>query len=290
MADISCPVCDHRLHVKHRLKHTVYKCNRCDLLHADAQFDHSFTSQVDETHREQGLKALRQENFEVIINQLKALFTSKQSALNGLEIGSGNGWWLEACSQAGITCKGVEPETIFADYHRQHNLQVIYGFYPHPQASTKEGYDFIIFNDVFEHIEKLEELTTAVKNDLAAGGYLIINLPMSDGIIYRVATLLARFGITSFLERMWQFNFHSPHINYFNTKNLDLFVAKRGFTKVAGLKLSSINLSTVKERIRTDKSVSNFKAGLLTIALWCMSPVIYFSKPDIKVFFYKKDK
>jgi 2-polyprenyl-3-methyl-5-hydroxy-6-metoxy-1,4-benzoquinol methylase len=285
MDHIQCPVCGSESKLKFKLKFNVYKCPQCALFTSDAGFDFSFKSNLELTSREVGLKKLRFENFDTIVKALREYKTGK---LNGLEIGTGNGWWLKVCQENGIDCIGIEPEKAHEDYHKANNLNVFYGFYPHTDVKSKTGYDFIIFNDVFEHIKDIDELVIALKEDLADDGVLIINLPMSDGFFYRTAVLLNKFGVKSYLERLWQFYFHSPHMNYFNQKNLILFLNKHGFTNVADIKLNSLDFSTLKERIKADSGVNKLKAMILTSGITLLRPVIQSSKPDIRVFFFKK--
>jgi len=286
MDHITCPVCGNPSRLKFKLKFNVYKCRACGLYTSDAGFDFSFKSSLEEGPREIGLKQLRFDNFETIV---KALEEAKPGQITGLEIGTGNGWWLKVCQDGGIDCIGIEPETSHQAYHKANRLNVRYGFYPEVDVKTKNGYDFIIFNDVFEHIKDIDELLSALKADLADDGVLVINLPMSDGFFYRTAILLNRFGISSFLTRMWQFNFHSPHMNYFNQKNLKMLLTKHGFKNTADMALKSVNFSTVKERISSDSSVNKFKAGVLTSGIALLKPVIESSKPDTRVFFFIKE-
>ncbi|HVV54498.1 MAG TPA: class I SAM-dependent methyltransferase, partial [Mucilaginibacter sp.] len=233
----SCPVCGHPLKLKYRLRFNVYQCDTCGLLHSDARFEHSFESDLDPDARDGALKALRLMNFREIVAKLKA---AKNGSIEGLEIGSGNGWWLDLCKQEGIGCTGIEPEKTYENYHKEHQLNIVYGFYPDVSPKKKGGYDFIIFNDVFEHIPDINSLIESLKKDLARDGILIINLPMSSGFFYKMAKLLHVFGMNNSLTRLWQFNFHSPHMNYFNEKNLKMLLSKHGFSAADVFKLRSL--------------------------------------------------
>ncbi len=245
MDTIQCPVCGSPSKLKFKLKFNVYKCPQCGLYTSDAGFDFSFKSNLELASREVGLKKLRFENFETIITRLKEF---KSGKINGLEIGSGNGWWLKVCQEHGIDCIGIEPEKAHQDYHTENGLNVYYGFYPDLNVKTEKGYDFIIFNDVFEHIKDIDELIINLKKDLDDNGLLIINLPMSDGFFYKTAMLLNKFGVKSYLERLWQFNFHSPHMNYFNQKNLEMLLNRHGFSKETDYKLNSLDFSSLKKK------------------------------------------
>lgn len=286
MNQIQCPVCGNSSKLKFKLKFNVYKCPGCGLFTSDANFDFSFKSVLELVSREIGLKKLRFRNFETIIKKLEEL---KGEKLKGLEIGSGNGWWLKVCQEKGIDCIGIEPENSHQEYYATNGLTVFYGFYPNPEVKSEKGYDFIIFNDVFEHIKELDELITALKEDIAENGTLIINLPMSDGFFYKSAMLLNKIGITSYLTRMWQFNFHSPHMNYFNQKNLAMLLNRHGFVRAEDIQLGSLDFSTVKERIKADGGVNKLKAMFLSTGISLLRPLILSSKPDIRVFFFNKN-
>lgn len=285
MDHTTCPVCGSPLKVLFKLRFNVYKCDNCGLLHSDAQFEHSFESALQAGARDPGLKALRLQNFITIIAKLKA---AKGGDLNGLEIGSGNGWWLETCQSQKVGCIGIEPEHVYEDYHQEKKLDVIYGFYPDVSPKKANGYDFIIFNDVFEHIPDINSLVESLKQDLADDGILIINIPMSTGFFYRIATLLHKFGMNNSLTRMWQFNFHSPHMNYFNESNMKMLLDKHGFNNTDVFKLKSLDMQSTKDRMLADKGMSKWKASLMATALKVMKPTIDSSEPDIKAFFFQK--
>ena len=144
------------------------------------------------------------------------------------------------------------------------------------------------FNDVFEHIPDINELVESLRNDLADDGLLIINLPMSTGIFYRLATFQHKLGFNSNLTRMWQFNFHSPHMNYFNEQNMKLLLGKHSFDCLSVLKLNTLDFTSIRERILADKGVNKAKAAIMTTSLTVLKPVILSSEPDIKVFFFRK--
>jgi SAM-dependent methyltransferase len=282
-----CPVCEGSLNLKYQLRFRVYKCDKCGLYVSDASFDHSFVSNVDNTVRTTGLETLRSTNFKLIIDEIKRINGPRLSQIKGLEVGCGNGWWLKACKENGISCSGIEPELSFEPEHQAAGYDVTYGFYPQEKRDTL--YDFIIFNDVFEHIPDVNALTASLNSDLKEGGYLIINIPLSDGLFSVGARILNRLGIKSFLSRMWQFDFHSPHCTYFNALNLNRLISKHGFTKVNSFRLNTLDFDTIQERVATDKTFNKLAARLMASVLMFAKPIINTSKPDIKVFFFKKD-
>jgi SAM-dependent methyltransferase len=285
MDHLTCPVCGNSLQLAYRLRFNVYKCRSCGLLHSDATFEHSFQSDLESTSRDIGLKKLRLDNFAIIISELQKL---KPGKLTGLEIGSGNGWWLETCRVNGIDCTGIEPERIYESYHKANNLNIIYGFYPDVSYKKLGGYDFIIFNDVFEHIPDINGLLENLRADLTDDGILIINIPMSTGFFYRIGTLMHKLGMSNSLIRLWQFNFHSPHMNYFNESNLKMLLDKFGFSCHSVLPMNTLDFGSIKERIMADKGMNKLKAAIMTTALTLLKPIIKNSEPDVKAFFFRK--
>jgi 2-polyprenyl-3-methyl-5-hydroxy-6-metoxy-1,4-benzoquinol methylase len=285
MDNLTCPVCGNPLKLKYKLKFNIYKCDSCGLLNSDAQFEHSFQSDLESDSRDIGLRHLRLKNFDTIIKELQK---QERGHLNGLEIGSGNGWWLETCKKNNINCIGIEPEKIYENYHKANNLNIIYGFYPDVSPKKDTGYDFIIFNDVFEHIQDINGLVENLKKDLSDDGILIINLPMSTGFFYKMAVRMHKLGSSDSLTRMWQFNFHSPHMNYFNELNMKLLLNKHGFSAIGVLRLETLDFSSVKERIMADKQMNKLKAWFMTTAITLIKPIITSSEPDTKAFFFKK--
>lgn len=288
MSDLPCIVCGHKQHLKFELKHSVYQCASCNLYSSDATFDLSFQSSLEEDSREIGLKNLRLHNFELIIKELKENYFQNKETIKGLEIGSGNGWWLEKCKEKGIDCIGIEPENTFEDYYKKNDLNVVKGFYPNTDTDSADGYDFVIFNDVFEHISDLNSLLLSIRKDLRKDGLLIINIPMSNGFFYRAATMLYYLKIKSFLDRLWQFNFHSPHINYFNPNNLPAYINKYGFKLLQHFRLETLDFSSIRERILADNKMSKAKAYAISSVLLLIKPLIQNTSADIRVFFFRQ--
>ena len=67
---------------------------------------------------------------------------------------------------------------------------------------------------------------------LEPSGIVIVNLPVADGLIFRMARLVARFGLRDPLNRMWQ-AVPSPHLSYFTGKTLQKLFEAAGFSACA---------------------------------------------------------
>jgi hypothetical protein len=112
-----------------------------------------------------------------------------------------------------------------------------------------EKFDVIVFNDVLEHIPPVEDLLASCRKYLDDRGLLVVNLPSSDGILYRLAKSLHRMGASSFFDRLWQRGMPSPHVHYFNTSNLTSLLKNNGFDLECSGRLPSVRLNGLYARI-----------------------------------------
>lgn len=281
-----CPICSNSsIKLKYKLKFDIYQCRKCDFQFCpDASFDASFKSNLDEKNKEKALKNLRLGNFQKIIKSIKKNLPSGQ--IKGLEIGPGNGWFIETCVENSIICDGIEPEIRFNETYSKLGVNVINGFYPNDIPEDKK-YDFVIFNDVLEHLNNLEEVMKTNYSLLNSNGILIINLPIQEGLIYFIARLLYQFRFKSFLNRMWQFNFHSPHLSYFTKDNLINFASKNNFHLKDSYKLRTINLSEISDRINQDSGHGIITKIVSNIGMRLIFPFLQIY-PDTFCFVLKK--
>ncbi len=280
-----CAICNHNsTHLKFKLTFDVYQCKKCGFQFCpDASFDKSFKSDLNEENREKALKGVRKDNFNRIISSVKkyAVISPK-----GLEVGCGYGWFLETCSENNIECKGIEPETRFNNDYKKSGFEVVNGFYPEV-ISENSRFDFIVFNDVIEHIPDIQSIINANYSFLNPGGLLILNLPMRSGLVYFMSKFAYLLGVKSLLNRMWQFNFHSPHISYFNAKNLVDFVSQGSFELIESYKLKTIKLSEISSRIKQDNSQGLMRFIVTYTGVLVLYPFLSLF-PDTRCFVFTK--
>ena len=139
-----------------------------------------------------------------------------------LEIGSGDGYFIEECINLDISIFGSEAslDSLKSLKKKFKNKAKIYNL-SLPESiikKTKTRFDFIVFNDVFEHLTNLHKVINTSQLALKKDGIIIINSPTSDGIIFNFSLFLMNLGFTKFYDRLWQKNMSSPHLSYFNKK------------------------------------------------------------------------
>jgi len=282
---VACPICKGSpAAVKYRLSFQVYQCPECGFQFClDTHFDPTSHANLNEANRERSLKRLRKENFQRIIESIRRYKDQKD---RGLEVGSGHGWFLELCRDQAIQCAGIEPETLFNSRYKKAGLEIINGFYP-TDISPQLKFDYIVFNDVLEHLSDQGSVMAANRTLLNAGGLLIVNLPIQEGILYFLAKCAYRLGVKSLLNRMWQFHFPSPHLSYFTKKTLLGLVSQNGFRVLESYKLKTVHFSEISPRLKEDNTqgiVSRMVVYLGVLAICPLLPIF----PDTYCFVCRK--
>jgi hypothetical protein len=122
---------------------------------------------------------------------------------------------------------------------------------------------------------------------LEPGGAVIVNLPVADGLIFRMARLAARFGVRGPLNRMWQAGLPSPHLSYFTGMTLRRLFEAAGFSCVRQGQLQSFTSNGLYDRIRYDRDIGPIKAAALYIIARAAGAVNRVFPSDIQYFVFR---
>lgn len=239
---------------------------------------------VDEAEREAGLKALRLENFRTIVAWARRHLNAARPRL--LDVGSAHGWFLETAREQ-FDVLGVEPDAVVGARAAARGLPVRAGYFP-DVLQEGERFDAIVFNDVIEHIPDIQSALAACHARLNDGGILILNLPSSRGFFYRLSKLIARLGWRGPFERLWQKDLPSPHVHYFNPRNLQQLVAGQGFVLAEAAELPALRARGLLERLRCAGNVPALSLYLQYAAIMAAIPVLRMFPSDIIVGIFKK--
>ena len=172
------------------------------------------------------LEAVREKNFRFICKKIRKIIPYGKTIL---DVGSSTGHFLRVANSESLSSTGLEPDVGLAEMTRLQGLNIINEFFPNAEDLFNHTYDIIIFNDSFEHIPNLQEIVLGIKRLLKSNGIVIVNLPTSDGIIFKISYIFNKMGIKAPFDRLWQKGFASPHLHFFNLRNLKQFSANNGF-------------------------------------------------------------
>lgn len=149
-----------------REKVQIYKCPRCKLFWApDLDLDLSFNSKLDEQKRLEVLTDVRESEFDQVLQMMQRHI----SAGHGLEVGCAYGQFMQKAEQY-YKMEGVEAEDAVAEKAREKGLCVHTGLFPQNFTEGKGQYDFIIFNNAWEHINHTEDLLRGCLQYIKWGG------------------------------------------------------------------------------------------------------------------------
>ena len=231
-----------------------------------------------------GLETLRRKNFKHLCKWLNNSYALADKKI--LEVGCAEGWFLEEALHWGMNVYAIEPSLIHAKMSRSKGFDVIDGFFPNDLV-THDLFDFIVFNDVFEHLANPVAALAKCEELLVPGGVLVLNAPSNDGIFYHLGDLLAKCGLNSALERLWQKDLPSPHLSYFNPETMQRFVYRYSKLRhIDTLYLNTFLADGLWERIKT--SHPGIIGWIIYSVLFCAQPIIQRLPPDIIVGVFEK--
>jgi 2-polyprenyl-3-methyl-5-hydroxy-6-metoxy-1,4-benzoquinol methylase len=274
VSSAACPACRQELSRGCGLWHR--RCRDCGYESADLVPRINAPDQQVLLWEKAGLRELRTKNFLTLLRKIDLVVPAGGRLL---DVGCAHGWFLDLASQR-FQVLGIEPDRAVFEAVRQRGLPVRWGFFPEALAACEE-FDAIVFNDAFEHIPDVRRILDVCRQHLRPGGALVLNLPSSGGVLYRVAKLLRLFGVKGFFERLWQKDLPSPHLHYFNHDNLSLLLEGSSFRIRECGRLETLHVSGLYERVSHTGSYRRPQRLLLTAGLLCLIPVMRLLPGDI---------
>lgn len=283
---IPCPVCqENEVIKKHLMKDRsylidgefqLYKCNNCKLefiypLPSDKELAKYYPEKYYSYHKKRWLQrfyhnisAYYSKSKNILLRPISSLL--QRYYLEGksiLEIGCGSGFSLEIYQKYGIKTAGIEP---YGEYNDK--LGILDADIKHIEFIEK--FDYIILNNVIEHISNPEFVIEKCYYWLSDTGYLIINSPNTDSWWRRL------FG------KYWSGYDVPRHLYNYNPDNLSSLLIKKGF------KIESVRIYDVPYMIRLSlKFITGLNLRILDIIFIPLSLIATFveegSMMEIKV-------
>lgn len=279
-----CCCCKARLHAGLAEWHSV--CDTCG--YESARLEPSINdaeahAALDETLRDGGLKALRVGNFRELLDRVAPFRPGREM----LEVGAAHGWFVALANTRGFHVTGLEPDARVCEQARRSGVPLRLGFFP-DALQPGERFDVIAFNDVFEHLPDAVEALRVCRERLNDGGLLVINLPSSRGVFYRLSKLLWRLGAHGFFERLWQKGLPSPHLHYFRADNLNRLGRQEGLEAVTSFHLPSVRVQGLWQRIAYVRAGRNWSAPVVWLCVVAAYPMLALLPADIDVVVFRR--
>lgn len=245
-----CCVCDTPM--EQQIEPWCLRCTLCGTWGStlDVDINGASSEALDEESREYGLETLRRQNFALVLDRLAQLRPLAGARL--LDVGAAHGWFLESAAARGMRAVGIEPDEQVARRSGLGQEKVRVGFFP-DVLSQDETFDVITFHDVMEHMPDVDAAVSACWRHLSPGGVLVLNLPNSRGIVYRLAALAARWGLKTPFRRLWQVGLPSPHLWYFDARGLAKLCTRHGFDVVHEGRLPAMARRGLWQRLHADR-------------------------------------
>lgn len=207
-------------------------------------------------HFADAFERIRLRNYQRILDDIESRGGLRDKSV--LDVGSSNGWFLDAASGRGCRGYGIEPDPFFCERARASlpaGVDIVQGYFPRDLPAGWGPFDVISFHDVFEHLEEPLAVLQACRERLADGGLTVLSLPSADGFVYRLGVLLYRCGWQVPLERMFQVHYPYPHLFYFTLGSLTLLAQRAGFDVVRVGRVDGFAVGGALSRARMDETL-----------------------------------
>jgi 2-polyprenyl-3-methyl-5-hydroxy-6-metoxy-1,4-benzoquinol methylase len=153
-----------------------------------------------------------------------------ESGSSVLDVGCGLGFSLMELENMGCKAFGLDPDVNVSKIAKKLDLNIKVGTMEDKLFKNKK-FDYVIANQVLEHVEDPIEFLKLCKNQISANGRIILSFPNSDSLTRKM------------LGKNW-LHWHAPyHLNHFNRKSIKILAGKVGL-KIISTKTVSPNLWT----------------------------------------------
>lgn len=240
----------------------------------DARRDVDYHRQYDEGEFLGSLATTRRRQATTILEHIRAQLPDADALL---DFGAGRGWFLEEARASGMTrLAGTDTSSDAVGGLRQQGIEGV--LIPPP---TDNGWDVrlgtlsfrprvVTFLDVIEHFgaERLSSMFGGIVGQLRSDLELVvIKVPVSDGLLYRTAGVLARARLSGPLDQLYQVGTFPPHYSYFSRRSIAEFLIRSGLQPVATFGLLEFDPATVGSRVAALRRVPSAATRLLGAAM-----------------------
>jgi SAM-dependent methyltransferase len=223
----------------------VYQCEDCnmvqlcDMLESDYYDDYMMTvshsPQMNEYQRSQAFKFVSQ--YDLVGKRV-------------IEVGCGDGNYMEHLREAGSLVYGIEPSYTFRKMAAERGFKVYEGYANRQSMIPGVPYDAFVTRQVLEHVPNPNDLLQGIRHALVSRGVGLVEVP----------------SLEQTLERERFYDFFPDHLNYFSEHTLRHALERNGFEVVETSRGMNGEYNIAIVRKAEDSDVPSLQKSLDTIA------------------------
>lgn len=130
-----------------------------------------------------------------------------------LDVGSGDGYFVENMKKKNINAFGIEPSKTFFEESKKRDIHVINGYLNKESQISKNYLDGFVSRQVFEHLINPKEVLDALKMFLKPGGLGFIEVPSFEKSI----------------KDLRYYDIFRDHVAYYTKKTLSYLIKQGGY-------------------------------------------------------------
>jgi 2-polyprenyl-3-methyl-5-hydroxy-6-metoxy-1,4-benzoquinol methylase len=179
-----------------------------------------------------------------LIREKASQIVSLSEETNVLDVGCGEGWYMEEFKKVGCRVKGIDFSKFGIEKFHPHLLAAfeqgnVYELLDE-KINQKEQHDILILSNVIEHVTDPGRLLGKLSNILIKGGLLIVHAPNNFSPVQKHA--LKRGYID---HAFW--TDYKEHLSFFSKESMEKFVSSFGFKLESVVADNAIDLNLFNE-------------------------------------------
>lgn len=186
----------------------IYTCRRCGFVQLPPMLDDAYYDDyIMATTHSQQMQAYQHSQAADFISRFGL------AGKKVIEIGCGDGNFLDHLKSSGAEVYGVEPSLSFREIAlgRKHSVEA--GYVTADRVLTHGPFDGFVTRQVLEHVPDIHSFLTGIRRNVRSGAHGLIEVP----------------SLEKALQDRRYFDFFTDHVNYFSHDTLRLALTLNGF-------------------------------------------------------------
>lgn len=193
-----------------------------------------------------------------------------------LDVGSGNGIFLNNARKYNFDIAGIEPSEIAVELCKeQFNIEA-YNGYLELDSDLPKNYGVLSAWDVIEHVTEPKAFIEICHAHLTQGGILLLETPDESCLIRKIINIIDK------ISKFFGFNpsskiYYPSHRYYFTHKSMSHLLTNAGFTNIKIFKEHTI-YSKSKEKFRHYRKASKIQLFNYSIVFFLLKFPLFWNK------------